>query len=67
MDRIDIHIEVPSVKYEYLAGRSNGESSADIMKRVDRAMEMQKVRFMGCVRTVLNIFRNPLFPDSPWV
>jgi len=47
MDRIDIHIEVPSVKYRDLAGRSNGESSTDIMKRVDRAREMQKARFNG--------------------
>ena len=28
MDRIDLHIEVPAVKYRELASRENGEPSA---------------------------------------
>lgn len=45
MDRIDIHIEVPSVKYRELTGKSVGESSGDINKRVDKARELQERRF----------------------
>ena len=45
MDRIDIHIEVPSVKYRDLTGKSAGESSAEIKERVDRARRMQEGRF----------------------
>ena len=45
MDRIDIHIEVPSVKYRDLTGKAVSESSVDINKRVDKAREMQKKRF----------------------
>jgi magnesium chelatase family protein len=47
MDRIDIHIEVPSVKYRDLAGRSDGESSADILRRVNGARGIQDGRFRG--------------------
>ena len=45
MDRIDIHIEVPSVKYRDLTGKSVGESSLDIAGRVNRARGMQDRRF----------------------
>ncbi|MCX5853025.1 MAG: YifB family Mg chelatase-like AAA ATPase [Deltaproteobacteria bacterium] len=45
MDRIDIHIEVPSVKYRDLTGKSAGESSPDIAERVNRARGMQDRRF----------------------
>jgi magnesium chelatase family protein len=47
MDRIDIHIEVPSVKYRDLKGKSSGESSAEIKDRVDRARRLQEQRFNG--------------------
>jgi magnesium chelatase family protein len=46
MDRIDIHIEVPSVKYRDLTGKSAGESSQDIAERVNRARGMQDRRFL---------------------
>jgi len=45
MDRIDIHIEVPSVKYRDLTGKSVSESSLDIAERVNRARGMQDRRF----------------------
>ena len=35
MDRIDLHIEVPAVKYRDLADRTDGESSAAIAARVE--------------------------------
>ncbi|WP_298266838.1 ATP-binding protein [Geobacter sp.] len=47
LDRIDIHIEVPAVKYRDLADRAEGESSAEIVKRVERAREIQLERFRG--------------------
>jgi magnesium chelatase family protein len=47
MDRIDLHIEVPAVKYRELASRENGESSALIRERVTRARECQARRFEG--------------------
>jgi magnesium chelatase family protein len=47
MDRIDIHIEVPAVKYRDLASREAGESSREIKKRVDSAQRVQLDRFKG--------------------
>ena len=47
MDRIDIHIEVPAVKYRELASRDPGESSREIKKRVDAARKIQLTRFKG--------------------
>lgn len=47
LDRIDIHIEVPAVKYRELADRAEGESSAIIAGRVARAREIQQERFRG--------------------
>ena len=45
MDRIDIHLEVPSVPYKDLSGASQGASSAEILERVVRAREIQGKRF----------------------
>jgi len=47
MDRIDIHIEVPAVRYRDLAGETSGEESETVKKRVDRAREIQRQRFAG--------------------
>ncbi|HEY6871962.1 MAG TPA: YifB family Mg chelatase-like AAA ATPase [Geobacteraceae bacterium] len=47
LDRIDIHIEVPAVKYRDLADRAEGESSAAIAKRVEAARDVQLERFKG--------------------
>ena len=47
MDRIDIHIEVPAVKYRDLASREPGESSREIKKRIDSARKTQLDRFKG--------------------
>jgi magnesium chelatase family protein len=51
LDRIDLHIEVPSVKYRALTGKEEGESSAEVRKRVVGARHLQKKRFhhMGIV------------------
>ncbi len=45
LDRIDIHIEVPAVKYRDLADRSEGESSASVARRVERSREIQLERY----------------------
>lgn len=45
LDRIDIHITVPRVEFEKLAGDRLGEPSAVIRKRVERAREIQRERF----------------------
>ncbi|HXW82866.1 MAG TPA: ATP-binding protein, partial [Candidatus Binataceae bacterium] len=47
LDRIDIHIEVPGVKYQDLADKRPGEGSGEIRERVNRAREVQLKRFAG--------------------
>jgi magnesium chelatase family protein len=47
MDRIDLHIEVPAVKYRELASKESGERSAAIRERVIAARERQIQRFTG--------------------
>ena len=45
LDRIDIHIDVPAVKFKELASDAPGESSSDIRERVVRARRVQLDRF----------------------
>jgi magnesium chelatase family protein len=45
LDRIDIHIEVPAVKYRDLKGKYSGESSLAIRERIERARLCQHDRF----------------------
>lgn len=45
LDRIDLHIEVPAVKYQELTDKTPAESSKEIKKRVEKAREIQKERF----------------------
>jgi len=45
LDRIDIHIEVPPVKYKELSSEESGEESRVIRERVNKAREIQKIRF----------------------
>jgi magnesium chelatase family protein len=47
LDRIDIHIEVPAVKYRELADRGEAESSAAIAARVERSRKIQLERYRG--------------------
>ncbi len=46
LDRIDIHIEVPAVKFKELASTAIGEKSLEIRKRVIAAREVQQKRFL---------------------
>jgi len=71
LDRIDLQVEVPSVKFKELASQSDGEPSETIRNRVKAARERQKSRFSN-----KSIFCNaqmgprlikkycPLSPDS---
>ncbi len=45
LDRIDIHIEVPSIEWRDLTGVTDGESSFDIRSRINKAREIQLTRF----------------------
>ena len=47
LDRIDIHIEVPSMEYREIAGTHSSEDSKTIRERVRRARERQLDRFDG--------------------
>jgi magnesium chelatase family protein len=47
LDRIDIHIDVPAVKFKELSSDIQGESSDDIRKRVVQARRIQLERFVG--------------------
>ncbi len=46
-DRIDIHIEVPSVRFGDLTSKRSGDPSRTIRERVIRARESQARRFEG--------------------
>lgn len=54
LDRIDIHIEVPTVKFQELSSTSVGEPSASIRERVIAARKIQEKRFSG----VKNVYKN---------
>ncbi|MEO0093262.1 MAG: YifB family Mg chelatase-like AAA ATPase [candidate division WOR-3 bacterium] len=55
LDRIDIHIEVPALRYEELAQKEPGEPSAKIRERVNKARQIQLERFKNLKR------RRPIF------
>ncbi|MFC2076009.1 YifB family Mg chelatase-like AAA ATPase [candidate division KSB1 bacterium] len=54
LDRIDIHIEVPAIKWKELSSEPTGEKSDGIRQRVQRAREVQIKRF----KSNKNIFAN---------
>ena len=45
LDRIDIQVEVPAVKYQDLASSADGEPSSQIHNRIQGAREIQQSRF----------------------
>lgn len=47
LDRIDIHIEVPIIKYQELSDNTPAESSAQIKDRVNKARAIQEARFLA--------------------
>lgn len=59
LDRLDIHIEVSSVKYNDLDTGNRGESSSEIRKRVNTARRIQLDRYKG-----LGIYSNSQLKPS---
>ena len=47
LDRFDIHVEVPPVKFQELRSSELTETSAEIKKRVNKARKIQNERFYG--------------------
>ncbi len=47
LDRIDLHVDVPSVLPYQLSRMQEGESSIDVAKRVATAVELQRLRYQG--------------------
>lgn len=45
LDRIDLHIEVPRLKFEKLTASHDGETSGEIKKRIERTRHKQASRF----------------------
>ncbi|MBQ1977987.1 MAG: ATP-binding protein, partial [Ruminococcus sp.] len=69
LDRLDIHIEVPPVDYNQLADKEEGESSATIRERVNKARQIQLNRFKGTsvtcnARITADVFRNACVTDD---
>jgi magnesium chelatase family protein len=54
LDRIDIHITVPSVKFKELSLQACGEPSTVIRERVNRARRMQIERFKDEMKIFCN-------------
>jgi len=47
LDRVDIHVEVPAVKFREITAERTGEPSAQIRERVVAARQRQQERFKG--------------------
>jgi len=54
LDRIDIHVEVPQVKFQEMTSGKPGESSAAIRERVVTARQVQQKRFADKPRLTCN-------------
>jgi magnesium chelatase family protein len=47
LDRIDLHVEVPSLTYEEMTSRREAEGTATVRARVEEARRLQRERFRG--------------------
>ena len=54
LDRIDLHVEVPAVKFRDIAAERTGEPSAQIRERVVAARRIQQERFKGRPKITCN-------------
>src|SRR5262245_30637625 len=59
LDRIDLHIEVPQVKFREISDTKNGEPSAAIRERVLAARRKQQARFAATPRITCNARMGP--------
>ncbi|MBO9320258.1 MAG: YifB family Mg chelatase-like AAA ATPase [Chloroflexus sp.] len=60
LDRIDIHVEAPRVKYDKLSGLATGEPSATVRERVIAARHRQTERLRGHPRCRSNADLGPV-------
>ena len=54
LDRIDLHIEVPAVKFRDMTAERTGETSAQIRERVIAARRVQQARYAARPRVTCN-------------
>jgi magnesium chelatase family protein len=54
LDRSDIHVEVPAVRYQDLSTVERGESSEKIRERVIKGRKIQQERFKGSSKVHCN-------------
>jgi len=47
LDRVDIHVDVPALRYKELAGDYAGEPSSQVRQRINQARKTQRERFRG--------------------
>jgi magnesium chelatase family protein len=59
LDRIDLHVEVPAVKFREIAGDRAGETSAEIRVRVVAARRRQQARFASNPKITCNARMGP--------
>lgn len=59
LDRFDIHLEVPAVKYSDLTDTTRSEPSAQIRSRVEQARQIQQERYHQVADTFVNAQLNP--------
>lgn len=58
LDRMDIHIEVPTVNYDALVGSATGDSSTTIQARINRTRKRQLKRFTSTTEIFCNADMN---------
>jgi magnesium chelatase family protein len=54
LDRVDLHVEVPTVKFQEITSTRSGETSAQIRDRVIAARRRQQERFASWPRVTCN-------------
>jgi len=59
LDRIDLHVEVPAVKFREMTASRTGESSSQIRARVIAARKKQQQRFRNSSRCTCNARMSP--------
>jgi magnesium chelatase family protein len=59
LDRIDLHIEVPPVKFREMSGERTSETSAQIRERVIAARQLQHLRFAARPKITCNAGMGP--------
>lgn len=59
LDRIDLHLEVGAVPFKEIHDERQGESSAEIKKRVDASRKVQEERYQKNKKTYCNAQMGP--------